>query len=261
MRSRRTAHVSDRFHHLSRRARPLRRPWLTPDTIPQAPISTVPAAQPGEGAGGRVASRPAARCLDRLSGSEPRREVRRRTDSDRVAPCRPAVALEAADRPWVRLVRRGGRPRVHDRTAAASRRSWPRTTSKRDASSGRTAGTGSSWRPWAATARARRPRITTGAFTRSARSGELRCLDARTGARLAARHPGREPRREPALGHVGVAAHRGRQGHRAAGRDQADDRWSPTTSRRATPIWHVAGRSAGLHVADARDARRRTADC
>ncbi len=73
-------------------------------------------------------------------------------------------------------------------------------------------------------------------------------------ARVAHQHPRRRRRREPAVGHVGGAPDRRRQGDRAARRPRRVDGRLRRLDRPGGV--EVARRSAGLRLADAGDARR-----
>ena len=145
-------------------------------------------------------------------------------------------------------------------SAGARKSSGAPTTSRRAASCGPTAGRASSSNTMGGDGPRATPTYHEGRLYALGALGELRCLDAQNGRpRLAPEHPRRQRRVEPGLGHGRRSAHRRRQGHRSAGRPARQiGRGVPTGERRAD--LDVARRSAGLHVADARHARRRATD-
>ena len=90
-------------------------------------------------------------------------------------------------------------------------------------------------------------------------AGELRALTRPNRCRrVAHQHPPRCRRQQPAVGHVGVAADRRRQGDRAAGRPRRVGGRLQCGDRLAGV--EVARRPAGLRLADAGDAGRPPAD-
>ena len=180
-------------------------------------------------------------------------------DSHRLAGRGARAAVEAADRSWLRVVRRRRRPRFHDRAAAAAgdrrrlrRRIRPRALDQRVGRRVRR-GDGRRWPardadlPRWPRLRARRPR----------RAALPRRRDGH--GRVAPQYSRGQRRQQSRLGDVGRAAHRRRQGGGAARRQrrplgrrlQQDVRRSDLARARRSP---------GVRVADARDAGRRPTD-
>ena len=209
---------------------PLTRETATDAATPSTPA---PAAAPSTPAAHANDEPPAAAGSKAGSWTDFRGPARDGRTESRFAPTgrrRAAAVVEAADRPRLRVVRRRRRPRVHDRAAAQSGSGRPPTTSRPAASCGPTAGTGEFVEVDGRRRSARDADLArAAASTRSARAGELRCLDAATGTLIWRRNIlADNDAANLHWGMAGVAADRRRQGDRAAGRARGHDRWSRT---------------------------------